>query len=104
MYKTTLTIGLYDKDTCRQEISSESAKNIVTAAVLRSGVYGATVWDCRGIYTMQSTGEIVEEPSIRVEFCDDFQRDISGLVADLKARLNQESIMVERAISNVSFL
>ena len=103
MFKTTLTIGLFDKDTGLQEVSTQKAIRRISETVLNAGIFGATMWECQGIYKMQSNGLIIREPSIRIEFVEDLERDISGIVAELKTALNQESIMVERCKADVSF-
>ena len=72
MTKTTLTIGLFDKDTESQKIGTESAKSIIADILLnRHNIFAFTMIDCNGYYKMQSTGNIVNEPSIRVEIATD---------------------------------
>lgn len=108
MIKTMLTIGLFDKETCKQEINSGEAVNIISRIILDSGIEGATIIpNCHGIYQMRSTGEIIHEPSIRVEYVEStVMGDISfqKMIDELKGELNQESIMVEIAEVNVSFM
>lgn len=108
MIKTMLTIGTFDKDTCKAEITMEEAVNIVSGIILENGIEGATIIpDCTGIYKMSSNGKIIKEPSIRVEYVESVvMGDISfkKMIDDLKFNLNQESIMVEVAEVNVSFM
>lgn len=103
MFETTLTIGLFDKNTCLQEVSTNDAMTIISSILLDSGVYGATLLECHGIYRMESTGEIVQEPSIRAEFAEDKERDISGIIAEIKYELNQEAVMVKRCKADITF-
>lgn len=99
MFKFNLTIGLFDKNTEKQEISTEEAYEIIDDILINScGLYAYTAMDCRGHYRMASTGRIVSEPSIRVEIAhdDDIGDMIEGAAHTLAMYLNQESIMVER--------
>ena len=68
MIKYQLTIGLFDKDTEKQQIKTPAAKKQISDTLLnRFGVYAFTMIECAGVYKMNSTGNIVIEPSIRVE-------------------------------------
>lgn len=97
MFETTLTIGLFDKDTERQLISTESGKGIVENILINDfGVFAFTMIDAAGVYRMASTGRIVREPSIRVEIVtDEAMPKLSAIVDAIKQALNQESVMVK---------
>ena len=62
MRRYTLTIGLFDKDTKRQKISSDIAIRIVSDLVVNIIGYG-TVHQGNGIYT-HVNGAVIIEPSI----------------------------------------
>lgn len=106
MTKTTLTIGLFDKDTESQKIGTESAKSIIADILLnRHSIFAFTMIDCNGYYKMQSTGNIVNEPSIRVEIATDSMiESLHDMVVDIKTELNQESVMVDITESDISFI
>lgn len=61
--------------------------------------------DCSGYYKMQSTGNIVNEPSIRVEIATDSMiESLHDMVRDIKTELNQESVMVDITESDIQFI
>ena len=101
MTKTTMTIGLFDKDTEQQEISTAAANEIIAQTLINEyHIFAFTTWECAGVYKMDSTGNIIREPSIRVEIASDIRPGAMDILIDeitttLKNKLNQESIMVE---------
>ena len=95
MTKYTLYIGLNDKDTKKQEISTNSAL-LMLAQYLKD----ATVQECTGFYTHEK-GDIVIEKSLRVEKLDfSGTFDVFAAIRDLKVIFNQESIAVESVECN----
>lgn len=106
MYKTVLTIGLFDKDTESQIISTNEAKTIISKTLIDDAdLFAFTMIDCQGVYKMNSSGNIVSEPSIRIEIVTDNELNtINLIIAYLKIRLNQESIMLESSEANVNFI
>ena len=104
MIRCTLTIGVYDKDTKRQKISSDIARRLVSDLIVDTLGYG-TIHDGAGIYT-HTGGAVVVEPSLIV-FYDGSQDDenkINDLAWRIKKVLNQESIMLEKTAVNVAFI
>ena len=104
MTRYTLTIGLFDKDTKRQKISSDMALRIVSDLVIQTVGYG-TIYNGNGIYT-HINGSIVIEPSI-IYFIDgeeEEERKIKNLAWMIKKALNQESIMMEKQQINMCFI
>ena len=99
MYKRTLTIGLFDRQTKKQEITTETAKEIIVNTLIEEfKIFAFTAWDCLGVYQMEDTGEIVREPSIRLEIATDEElTNVKEIIAKLTDKLNQESIMMETA-------
>lgn len=98
MLKFQLTIGLNDKVSEKQEIRTHAAKKLISEILLnRFHVFAFTMLDCFGVYRMESTGNIINEKSIRIEIvtdeCDEL--NIPDIVSYLKASLNQETIMIE---------
>lgn len=99
MTKYTLTVGLNDKITKTQLISTENAHEIIADTLLIDfDIYAFTMFDCYGVYRHEN-GEIVREKSIRIEIATDEEINdtITSIVKSLKESLNQESIMVETA-------
>jgi len=105
MHEYHLTVGLFDKDTEKQEITEHAAHNILADILInRHGLYAYTAINCSGVYTMQTTGHVVREPSIRIEIVTDSVIDISAIVADIKSALNQETVMIKHAVSEIDFI
>ena len=104
MTRYTLTIGLFDKDTKRQKISSDMALRIVSDLVVQTVGYG-TIYNGNGIYT-HINGSIVVEPSL-VYFVDGEKEEeskINTLAWSIKKALNQENIMLEKQEVNMCFI
>lgn len=104
MTRYTLTIGLFDKDTKKQKISSDMALRIVSDLVVQTVGYG-TVYTGNGIYT-HNNGSIVVEPSL-VYFVDGEEEEeskIKSLAWMIKKALNQESIMLEETAVKMEFI
>ena len=104
MTRYTLTIGLFDKDTKRQKISTDIAIRIVSDLVVNVIGYG-TIHTGNGIYT-HVNGSIVIEPSL-VYFVDGEKEEeskINTLAWSIKKALNQESIMLEKQEVNMCFI
>lgn len=108
MHEYILTIGLNDRVTEKQEISSEAAKRMISKILINKyGVFAFTMFDCYGVYKMSSTGRIVQEPSIRVEIATaEPMQNIDEIIRVIKdsEHLNQESIMKKHTISNIQFV
>ena len=104
MTRYTLTIGLFDKDTKKQKISSDMALRIVSDLVVQTVGYG-TIHNGNGIYT-HNNGSIVIEPSI-VFFVDgenDLKNKVKILAWQIKKALNQESVMLEETAVKMEFI
>lgn len=104
MTRYTLTIGLFDKDTKRQKISTDIAIRIISDLVVNVIGYG-TIHTGNGIYT-HNNGSIVVEPSL-VYFVDgekDLKDKVKTLAWSIKKALNQESIMLEETAVKMEFI
>lgn len=108
MHEYILTIGLNDRVTEKQEISSEAAKRMISEILINKyGVFAFTMFDCYGVYKMNSTGRIIQEPSIRIEMATfEPMNNIDEIIRVIKdsEHLNQESIMKKYQVSNISFI
>lgn len=91
MKKTTLYIGLNDKDTKQQAIDTFEASKVVTKALVRF-CGGGTIYNAQGIYT-HDDGTIVIENTLRVEIIGSDDSSIKSLIDFCKIALNQESII-----------
>ena len=104
MRRYTLTIGLFDKDTKRQKISSNIAIRIVSDLVVNIIGYG-TVYQGSGIYT-HVNGAVIIEPSI-IFFVDGekgLKDKVVNLAWSIKKALNQESVMMEETAVKMEFI
>ena len=94
MKKLVLSIGLNDKETKRQEISTDKALKVIAAECL-ARVEGATIIpNCIGVYT-HDNGEKVMENSIRCEFYGEDPETVKAIAKSLREILNQESVAYE---------
>ena len=96
MKKTTLYIGLNDKDTKAQEISTEHAKTYVFCT-LPKYVDGATVTTAEGLYTHEN-GTTVIENTIKIEileFDENTHENILEFARLAKSYFNQESVAIQ---------
>jgi hypothetical protein len=91
--KFTLYLGLNDKDTKRQEISTLEAYKIVSN-ILAKDFGGGTIFEAQGIYK-HDNGKIVFEKTLRIEILFAELPQIKILVELLKKMFNQECIAVQ---------
>lgn len=107
MYENHLTVGLFDRRTKKQEIDIAKAKELISNVLINHyGIYAFTMIECYGVYKMQDTGEIVKEPSIRIEIASEQPiKEIKEIIRVLKHKrmLNQESIMHKQMINEINF-
>lgn len=94
-----LFIGLNDKNTLAQEISTQEARGIIAR------VCGdCTLSEAAGVYTMQTNGVQVSENTV---ICDLFGRtwsEVVGICEALKIALNQESIAIMEVKNPTTFI
>jgi len=102
MNKITLYVGLNDKDTKRQEISTVEACKIIYNLVT-SNVDGCSVFEGHGVYK-HNNGSIVIETSLKVELYDITDDQAYAIIDLLKRALNQESIILQREVVNSEFV
>ncbi len=94
MEKFTLYLGLNDKDTKVQQISTVEAYKIVSN-LIASRFDGGTIFEANGIYKHEN-GTFVTEKTLRIEILFAEFEDIKKFVQTLKEIFNQESIAVQR--------
>lgn len=103
MTTVNLYIGLNDKDTKRQEITNLDAKAEISAILFRYFPNGFTLQECQGMYK-HDDGTVVCENTIKVILFDYNMGLVSDAVKDLKLKLNQECIAVERIETTINFV
>lgn len=94
--KFTLFVGLNDKDSKKQEISTLNAYKVVYN-LITSDFGGGTISEATGIYKHED-GTIVTEITLRIELLFTTAEKVKNLVQDLKRVLNQESIAVQKDV------
>ncbi len=106
MTKYVLTMGLFDKDSKLQEISTLEASKVLNRMVVAKLGYG-TITEATGVYTHEN-GEVVVEPSLRVEILateDTINDDsVKALAVAMKETFNQESILFEKVEQQANFI
>lgn len=103
MTTVNLYIGLNDKDTKRQELSNLEAKAEISAILFRYCPEGFTLQECQGMYK-HDDGAVVCENTIKVILLGYNMSMIYEIIEDLKRKLNQECIAVERLETYVKFV
>ncbi len=94
MQKHVLYVGLKDKTTKKQEVTTATARNII------AGICGdCTLSDSVGVYT-HTDGKRVKEKTIRVELLFKTSKEVKRMAQDIKVKLNQESIGYEVVNTN----
>ncbi len=92
MKKYTLYVGLNDKDTHNQEITTLDAYKVVSNILTACG--GATITEGRGIYT-HDDGTIVQETTLVCMIFGAPEESIREAALQIKQALNQESVAFE---------
>lgn len=102
MKKFTLYLGLNDKDSKQQQISTLEAYKVVSN-ILANDFDGGTIFEAQGIYKHED-GTVVVETTLRIEILFAELPAIKELVKTLKKIFNQESIAVQEEVINSSLM
>ena len=94
MKKFILFVGLNDKDTKKQKISTKKAINIIVSTIQANHLQGCTISQSIGFYTHTNNTMVVEK-SLKVEIFTSNLKAIKSLISTLKTVLNQESIIYQ---------
>lgn len=94
MKKFVMYVGLNDKDTKRQEISTEKSIDIVCKALANQGITNLTMQQGIGIYTHQD-GTKTTETSLIVTMLFVERVQVINAISDIKTILNQECVALE---------
>jgi len=97
-----VTVGLFDQQSKKQEISTADALQTITRYVI-DHCGGGTITTGNGVYT-HDDGTVVVEPSIIIKIVGAKFEDIGNLVEDIKVFLNQESVLVEMSGKSYCFV
>jgi hypothetical protein len=102
MEKYSLSIGLNDKDTKTQRVSTLEAYKIVENVIIEK-IGGGSIFEGRGIYKHEN-GQIVLENTLLVELFGCEENQVIEVVEVLKLALNQESIVLQVERINSRFI
>lgn len=94
--KKTIYLGLNDKDTKTQVISTLEAYKVINNLITNQ-FDGGTIFEAQGIYK-HDDGHVVIEKTLRIElllFAADDLSKVDGLIKTLKQIFNQESVAVQ---------
>lgn len=97
MYKYNIYIGMFDKDTKQQEISSQEFFNTVRKVMRSLHIDNYTIIKAKGHY--KSDTMIVCEPSIIIDIITDTQflfQKLNSIKVRLCKELNQESVLITK--------
>lgn len=97
MIKTTLYIGLNDKDTHTQILSNEYAIKVIQNCFRHKGIESYTIQEALGMYKDERENTLLIH-IISKEDSYKLQCSIINAVVQLKNELNQESILMETNI------
>ena len=93
MIKYILYMGLNDKDSKTQKISTVEAYKIATNILLKY-TDGATIYETQGIYK-HNNGQIVIEPTLKIELLFIELDTVKRIARRLKTVFNQEEIILQ---------
>jgi hypothetical protein len=93
MTRYTISVGLFDKDTHMQEISTIDAYKIMTRLVMKHSD-GGTITEGTGLYTHKD-GSVVIEPTLIVSLLFVDRETILILIDEIKNLFNQETVALE---------
>ena len=100
--KYTLYIGLNDQHTKKQIIATEKAVQLVQD-IFRKLVDGSTVFMGNGNYTHEDGTRVNENTIIGLVFTDN-EDAVKQAAMEIKQALNQEYVIVEKAVVDSMFI
>ena len=99
MYKYNIYIGMFDKDTKKQELSTQEFLNTVRKVMRFNYIDNYTIIKCKGHY--KSDTMTVCEPSIIVEIIINYELFTNDIKTMLCKELNQESVLITKQVIEV---
>jgi hypothetical protein len=103
MLKFTIIAGLNDKDTKKQEITTENAIGKIVEVLKLAKVEGATLTEAKGLY-IHEDGTAVFENSIKIELLFITEETAKEICKLLKTVLNQEAVVLEITALNSNLI
>lgn len=103
MIKYNIYVGLNDKDSKKQEISTRRAKEEAIKILNDNNITGLTMYEVMGVFKHED-GSVVFEKSLKVELLEVEEVDVLRSIEELKRTLNQESILLEKEKKEVNFI
>lgn len=103
MIKYNIYIGLNDKDSKKQEVSTRRARQEVIKILNANNITGLTMYEVMGVFKHED-GTITFEKSLKVELLEVKKEDVKKSINELKKALNQESILLEEEQKKVNFI
>lgn len=94
MNEYNIYIGMYDKDTKKQELSNTEFLNTVRKVMRYNFIDNYTIIKAKGHY--KSDTMTVCEPSIIVDIIIDYELDTDFIKTQLCKFLNQESVLITK--------
>ena len=94
MLKFTIIAGLNDKETKKQEITTEEAYNRIINILYINNIEGATFTDAKGVY-IHRDGTAVFENSIKIELLFITEKQARTVADQIRNFLNQEAVVLE---------
>lgn len=101
--KYNIYIGLNDKDSKKQEVSTRRAKQEAIKILNNNNITGLTIYEVMGVFKHED-GTITFEKSLKVELLEVEEEDVLRSINELKKALNQECIMLEEEQKKVNFI
>ena len=101
--KYNIYIGLNDKDSKKQEVSTRRAKEEVIKILNNNNITGLTIYEVMGVFKHED-GTMTFEKSLKVELLEVEEEDVLKSIDELKKALNQECIMLEEEEKKVNFI
>lgn len=103
MIKYNIYIGLNDKDSKKQEVSTRRAKEEVIKILNNNNITGLTMYEVMGVFKHEN-GQIVFEKSLKIELLEVEENEVLKSIQELKKALNQESILLEKEKKEINFI
>lgn len=96
MYKYNIYVGMYDKDTKQQEMSSTDILNTIRKVLRLNKIDNYTIYKGKGHY--RSELQVVCEPTIVIEIIDTLKicYHLPEIKSLLIQELNQEDVLITR--------
>lgn len=94
----SLFIGLNDKDTKKQEVSTSKAIELVSNVIA-----GGSISTIHGVYTHED-GTKVKENTLKVDILYSDDATVRMYANNIKSLLNQESVMISKEFINGMFV